>query len=369
MKRIKSLSLIGTICLVLIMVALLLPACSKPAAPATTTQPTAAAPQVMKWRVTTTNVPGTYFHDGVQVFADFVKNASGGRLTIETFPGGSLYPVFDSMPSVAKNVTEASSIWSSYYGGLNPLFLNLVDRPTDPMVDLAQAWWFWHTPEFQKLLNDAYRPQGVYCPDPVFATGPMDIFHSKVEIKGCDDFKGRKVRTGNLMGTVCAKFGASVITLSWPECYNALQLGTVDTAEAGGYEDDWGLKFQEVTKYLVDQRINCIGVSRNDLIVNQGVWDALPADLKGVVKVSCAAASLETHTHIMTNANEFKKKYLDMGIKEVIWSDAEVAKWQAMCAVVVKEWCQKTPETQQFLKIYREALVKFGYTAYANALQ
>ena len=366
MKSKKTLKLLVGICLALMLVALLLPACAKEEAPAPGTPAPPPAAETYSWRITTTNSAGAYFNDGAQYFADAVEEMSGGRLTIEVHPGGSLYPVFDATKSVGNGVTEAASIWSSYLQGVNPLFLSAVDRPVDPIVKLEQARWFWGT--YESLLQDAYRQQNVYGAGPMFAAGPMDIINSKVPIRGIEDFEGLKMRSSALILKVFEKLGASVVTLSWPEVYTAIQMGTVDAAEAGGYEDNWKLGLQEVTSYLIEPGL-CIGVARSDFIINLDIYNGLPDDIKAIIRYGLDSSTLETWSHIMVNVSDYRQKYIDYGIEIMELPPEDVLEIQKIGMETEKEWCQANPETKQWLKLYHDALIKFGYPDQAKILE
>jgi len=79
---------------------------------------------------------------------------------------------------------------------------------------------------------------------------PAQVLFSRVEIKGLDDLKGKKVRaSGWTTSEFVTAIGARGMTLSFSEVPQALERGVVECAVTGtlsGYMAGWG----EVSKYL-----------------------------------------------------------------------------------------------------------------------
>lgn len=73
------------------------------------------------------------------------------------------------------------------------------------------------------------------------------------EIKSPDDLKGVKMRTPNVIGTVASweSLGATVISVSWGDLFNALQTGVVEAQENPYLELESGA-FYQVQKYIME---------------------------------------------------------------------------------------------------------------------
>ena len=71
------------------------------------TAPSSAADKVYKWRLVTHSMVGTERYQTVVDFCETVKKASGGRLLIEPFGAGVLFPVYDSFDSVKNGIVQA----------------------------------------------------------------------------------------------------------------------------------------------------------------------------------------------------------------------------------------------------------------------
>jgi len=79
---------------------------------------------------------------------------------------------------------------------------------------------------------------------------PAQVLFSRVEIKGLDDLKGKKIRaSGWTTSEFVSALGATGVTMSFSEVPQSLQRGVVDcgiTGSLSGYSAGWG----EVSKYI-----------------------------------------------------------------------------------------------------------------------
>ena len=82
--------------------------------------------------------------------------------------------------------------------------------------------------------------------------GPESGFRTNKPIRTLADFKGVMLRTGVLQTIwVLEQLGAKPMRIPGGEIYMALKMGTIDGAEFSVPSTDWGIKFQETTKYWV----------------------------------------------------------------------------------------------------------------------
>jgi TRAP-type mannitol/chloroaromatic compound transport system substrate-binding protein len=73
------------------------------------------------------------------------------------------------------------------------------------------------------------------------------------------------------------------------DVFPALQAGTLDATDFTGPANDMALGFHQVCKYYYWPGIHKPGAVQQ-VIVNKAKYDALPADLKDVVRVACQAS-------------------------------------------------------------------------------
>src|SRR5699024_2376758 len=100
------------------------------------------------------------------------------------------------------------------------------------------------------------------------------------------DFKGKNIRAAGVASQFYGELGASAISLSAPEIYTGLQLGTVDAAEFNDYLVNGEMGLNEVTKYVIEPALHVGPSTDKELIVNPKAWDELPDELKVALYVA-----------------------------------------------------------------------------------
>jgi TRAP-type mannitol/chloroaromatic compound transport system substrate-binding protein len=113
---------------------------------------------------------------------------------------------------------------------------------------------------------------------------------TNVPIKSLADYKGKKLRmSGMAQGYILKKIGASQVMLAGADIYQALALKTIDGAEFNSDSCDWGMKFQEVTKFNIGpgwhQPSSLLG-----LMINKDAWNKLSAINKKFVEIAAQAS-------------------------------------------------------------------------------
>ncbi|MFH1488118.1 MAG: TRAP transporter substrate-binding protein DctP [Pseudomonadota bacterium] len=108
---------------------------------------------------------------------------------------------------------------------------------------------------------------------------PLRIGTTKKPVKTLADLKGLKIWvTGTTAVKAGKALGCSPVTMPPGDVYLALQKGVIDGAMADN-EITVSRKFDEVIKYFTDIDMAQVNFA---LIMNQNVWDGLPADVKKV---------------------------------------------------------------------------------------
>jgi TRAP-type mannitol/chloroaromatic compound transport system substrate-binding protein len=128
-----------------------------------------------------------------------------------------------------------------------------------------------------------------------FLTGPMPaqpLGWFKSEVTSADAFKGLKYRTVGLAADLNRQLGAAVTILAGGEIVPALERGVIDGAEFNNPSSDLVLGFPDVSKNLMLQSYHQSGETF-EIIFNKAKYDALPAELKAILKYAAEAASAD----------------------------------------------------------------------------
>ena len=211
-------------------------------------------------------------------------------------------------------------------------------------IDLT-AWYY--VGDGEKLINEILKPfnsiwVGIY-------PTPAEIFcHSNVKLECEEDFKGVKFRTFGMWGEVLEEYGASVVTLSGAEIYEAAQRGLIDAFEYCPPSTDWPMGFHEITKYLGVPGIHSPSSSMS-VIANLDRWNELPSDLRQIVNDEWAAYVAYEFLDCWYLDALAMKDYREYGTEIVVLSD----EFQEDIAKKGKEFCERfAAEDPVFKKVY-----------------
>ncbi|KDN96232.1 TRAP transporter substrate-binding protein, partial [Hydrogenovibrio marinus] len=142
-----------------------------------------------------------------------------------------------------------------------------------------------------KLWEEAYKPFGL-VPNPAGNTGTQMGGWFNKEINSLEDLKGLKMRMPGLGGEVLKKAGAIPVSLPGGEIFPSLQSGAIDATEWVGPYNDLAFGFYKVTKYYYTPGWHEPGTTM-ECMINEKAFNALPDDLKSIVRNAMKVANLE----------------------------------------------------------------------------
>ncbi|MGH7314652.1 MAG: TRAP transporter substrate-binding protein [Candidatus Rokuibacteriota bacterium] len=301
-------------------------------------QATAQAP--IRWKVQSAWPPTSIVQDAAKLLVETIEKTSGGRLKIELLPAGAIVPAFEIQDAVNRGVIDAGHTAPGYILGKLPAFIPLSHGPLFGMDFIDYYGWYWEGGGHE-LLNEAYQKhlKMNVVSFQVHPEGPQAMGWFRKEIKTFDDIKGLKYRIYGIGAEVYSKLGISAVTIPGGEIVPALGRGVIDGADWINCYDDKILGLDKVAKYHYAPGMH-EPTTVGDFIINKAKWDALPADLKEIVKVSVQASYWN---HFV----RFQEKTAK-ACQELIASGTKILK--------------TTPElNRRFLKVYDEI-----HTANAN---
>jgi TRAP-type mannitol/chloroaromatic compound transport system substrate-binding protein len=262
------------------------------------TAATIAAPQVSRAQTTTWKFQSTWpnrdiFHEFCNDFAKRVNEMSGGRLKLDVLASGAVVPAFQLQDAVHAGILDGGHGVAAYWYGKNKAFALFGTGPS----------FGWNANSFLAWMNygggyDLYNElqQQILKLNLVgFLSGPMPaqpLGWFKSEVTSADAFKGLKYRTVGLAADLNRQLGAAVTILAGGEIVPALERGVIDGAEFNNPSSDLVLGFPDVSKNLMLQSYHQTGETF-ELIFNKTKYDALPAELKAIIKYGAEAESAD----------------------------------------------------------------------------
>ncbi|MGI9331561.1 MAG: TRAP transporter substrate-binding protein [Gammaproteobacteria bacterium] len=270
---------------------------------------TAQAADTVKW-----DMPNEYGATSIpaeadRLFADRVKEKSGGQIVITNHFGGSLgYKSRDHWSAVEDGAVPIASTYTGVFSGIDPIF-QLQSLPfvaTDPKEAkaLLDAMRPWLEQAFAKggqkyLLGAPWTPVGIWA---------------KKEITDAEGLRNLKIRSYDKTGTLTLKnAGAAAIQLSWADVVPALSTGTIEavlTSDEGGLS----AKFYEYMDHFHHVGFT---MGTNMIHVSQAAFDALSPEQQKVVLDAAAEVEGEAWANINGRIELNIKRLNENGVTSV----------------------------------------------------
>lgn len=303
-------------------------------------KPAKAKTKKMVWRMQTHWPTGVGYYSLYKGFAKRVAEATAGELEIKTLPPGAIVPTKDVLSAVGRGIFEISLLWPAYWIGKLPVAGHL-NGQLFTWDSFEEMWFFMTEMGALDIIRKAYQEHGIYVLGPV-ACGPITLWSKKPIVKAAD-FQGFKVRSTGIPSLVFKKMGATPVYFPGSELYQALQTGVCDGAHWAGISAAWEMKFQEVTKYIVQP--NLAMQTMGEIFVNQKKWAGLPADIQRILLDATVATSADANAWFryrdFIDLQKFKKDYKG----KVTNLDPEaVAMMRAFSLDVIDEYSKKDPK-------------------------
>jgi TRAP-type mannitol/chloroaromatic compound transport system substrate-binding protein len=241
------------------------------------------------------------FNEMAEQYVKRVNEMAGGRLRIDYLVAGAVVKPFEVMDATSKGVLDAAhSVPVYWYGkhkaaslfGTGPVFGN------DAHHTIA---WFYegggkalYDELVQKQLNLNVVGFLVF-PMP---TQPFGWF--KNPVKNAAGLKGLKYRTVGLAADLFQAMGAKVTQLPGGEIVPALERGVIDAFEFNNPTSDMRFGAQDVIKNYMMGSYHQASESF-EIVFNKPKYDALPADLKAILRYGVEAVNSSNFWLAMEN--------------------------------------------------------------------
>ena len=258
---------------------------------ATIAMPNVSHAQTVTWKFQSTWPTKDIFHEFAGDFATRINTMAGGRLKLDVLAAGSVVPAFQMQDAVNAGILDGGHGVCAYWYGKNKAFSLFGTPPAfgwDANNFLAWMNYGGGYELYNELVSQVLRLNLVG-----FLSGPMPcqpLGWFKKELKTADDIRGLKYRTVGLAADLKREMGAAVTILAGGEIVPALERGVIDGAEFNNPSSDSLLGFQDVSKVYMLQSWHQ-SAEAFELIFNKGKFDALPAELKAIVKYAAESAS------------------------------------------------------------------------------
>jgi len=261
-----------------------------------------------RWKMVMPWSKGLLFYDFAQHFADSVKLASGGRLSIKVFSAGELVGAMESFDAVSKGSAQVGHDWPGYWKGKNENFVSFASVPFGLDAEGYNIWLYERGGLEQ--MQELYGRYNLVAFPGGQGGQEMGLFSNKKALT-MDDFKGMRLRTVGWFMDIMNNVGASVTPLPGGEVYLALERGVIDAAEFSSPAINFPMGFDDITKYVIEPGVHQPAIQCS-VFFNKDAWESLPADLQWIVKIAAKETQMWSQYWIenlnVSAINKFKEK-------------------------------------------------------------
>jgi TRAP-type C4-dicarboxylate transport system substrate-binding protein len=312
MKQKKSITLFGSIGLILVVLLTsgsYVPAYANPA--------TVSKPIQLKW---VSFRPST--HKGVisirKLFVDPINEQAKGQLAIDWKGGPDVMAPRDIGLAVKNGIIDIGSIYVGAYEALVPGVGAAILTQLTPEEERKPGGAYDFLQSLHEKAGLYYLGRAEPMKQPFFYTWLRD---KRLETK--EDFVGVKIGSATAARAAVEGWGATVVTVSIPENYSALERGLVKGVAGQPLRGAVGFGWYERTKYVIDHPYYQSSVV---LIMNLNTWKRLPANLQKLITKCMIQGEKDSMVEQGETEIALRKKISDSGV-EFYKLSPDVADW------------------------------------------
>ena len=305
------------------------------------------------WKMSVVTNEDSSWTKGARLFADLVKQRSGGQIQITVYPNGEL-----AGGNQLKELTmlQDGSINFTYHSNL--LYTNL----DQSFAAISMPWLFTDYPQVDAALSGPAGSQLLKATEAQGIVGLAygengfrQLTNGRLAVRAPDDLHGLKIRIPDveLYKSIYKAMGAIPITMNFGEVIGALKQGQID-----GQENPIDVIVSSKL-YEVQNHITVWNYSYDALILgmNKKDWDGLPGTAQAIIKLAASEASKE-QVRLSRDAARTQLSLLrDKGMIITELTPGQVKAFRATTDPVYAEWSskigstiEKFQENQEFIR-------------------
>jgi len=242
---------------------------------------------------------GDIFHEFAGDFVRKVNEMSGGRMTINLLPAGSVVGALELQDAIVGGALDGAHGVTAYWYGKNKA-ASLFGTPPAFGWNANQFLGWMKYGGGQELYDELV--QDILGLDLVgFLSGPMPtqaLGWFSEPIDSASDLQGLRYRTVGLAADLMNELGAAVTILGGGDIVPALDRGVIDAAEFNNPSSDRFLGFQDVSKVWM-QRSFHQDAEAFEISFNKTRFEALDDELQAIIRNAVEAASADMSWKLM----------------------------------------------------------------------
>lgn len=283
---------------------------------------------------------------GIEAFAAHVKENTGGRIDVATFPAGQLGGELSLAEQVQAGTLQIAAVSTAVLQNFVPE-ASVMDLPFI-FPNRATAYATLDDDELQKKFF-SYFPKKGFIAIGWTENEIRDFTNNKRPVRTPEDIKGLKVRVMNspIYIDTFKQLGASPVGIPFPETYNALQTGVID-AQENPILTSVLMKFTEVNKYVT---LTQHSVTECVIVVSVDYWESLSESDRQIFKEAAKVGidinrkvNAELHLKLPKSEISIDEFASQNGIEIIRLSDEERARFREAMQPVWDDYRKKLGE-------------------------
>lgn len=303
--------------------------------------PRVARAQSAVWRVQSAWPARDIFHEFAVDYAKKVEAMSGGRLKLDVVAAGSVVPAFQIQDAVHAGILDGGHGVCDIWYRKHKAFSLFGSPPPFGWNSHSVLGWYYHgggEALYRELVNDILKLNLaglLYFPMPV---QPLGWF--KKPIGSAADLKGISYRTDGLAADMFKALGTSVVMLPIGDIVQTMDRDRLDAAGFNNPSSDLALGLPDVAKvYMLASHHRPAGAL--EIIFNKAKHDALPAELRSILRHAALAASTDqlgvAYVRYAKDLDEIKRRGVNIVRTGEAVLRAELDAWDKVIAEHSKE--------------------------------
>ncbi len=329
------------------------------------------AEKTRRWKMVTTwpkNFPG--LGTGAETLARVVGEMSGGRLTVKVYGAQEIVPAFEVFDAVSRGTAEMGHGASYYWKGKTEAAQFFSAVPFGLTAQEMNGWLF-HGGGLE-LWEEVYAPFGL-VPAAAGNTGVQMAGWFNKEIGALEDLEGLKMRIPGLGGEVLKRAGGTPVNLPGAELFTSLESGAIDATEWVGPYNDLAFGLYKAAKYYYYPGWHEPGTTL-ECMINKEAFDALPKDLRAIVRNACRIANQDMLAEYTARNNDALKTLIEEhGVELRRLPDEVIERLRQLSREVISELAAKDEQAKKVyasFQTFREKVIEWhaiSEQAYLNA--
>lgn len=259
-------------------------------------------------------------------WAKEIEKRTSGRVKFEFYWAGSLVKARDLAKAAGRGICDVALLATGYTRASFPLTgiyeaVYITEKPDAACRAMSELY------ETQEGLKAEWKNNNLKL---LFfdMLGP-NIFGFRNKVVSLEELQGLKIRTAGKMTIVAKRLGATAVSMSSAEVYEAMDRGLLDGYTNTSLASAATRSFPEVAPYMLDPRMGnyaCI-----ETTMNLRTWNNLPSDIKEIIsQVSKEVLGKSVEIMMADEDKVMVKMHTEWNATLYALSPEQVEKWKAL---------------------------------------